>query len=282
MKLQASFFFIIFLFSISCFASNPILDMANLYEESGLYDQAITEYQRYLFFHPDSSSSINISVSISDNFKKLSRINESRKWLQRAIERSQNSSIKDSLKLKLLPLLIAEKKYALVEMNAIKLIFFSRSEEIVKQAHFYLGLTYLYQNRWQKATDEFAQYSSNMQFHEQLTQLNLHVQELRFKSPAKAKWLSTFLPGLGQLYAEDYKNAINALAINSITIGLITYSFLDKDYLQILLSEALLFERYYTGNRVNAEMTAEKFNLKLNNKTFNSFIELLYSFEKDS
>ena len=47
---------------------------------------------------------------------------------------------------------------------------------------------------------------------------------LHKKSATKAKWLSIFVPGLGQAYAKEYGNAVNALLLNGFDIFITLYT----------------------------------------------------------
>ncbi|HDK35807.1 MAG TPA: hypothetical protein ENG82_02775 [Bacteroidetes bacterium] len=76
------------------------------------------------------------------------------------------------------------------------------------------------------------------------------------RSPATAKWLSTVFPGLGQLYSGDFKNAVNALALNGLLGYGVTQAFLKQNYVDAVLEGVFLFQRYYMGNRVHAAQIA--------------------------
>ena len=76
--------------------------------------------------------------------------------------------------------------------------------------------------------------------------------------------LSTFLPGLGQAYAEDWKNGLNALLLNGV-LGYVTLNAaIERDYDDALLSFFFLFHRYYVGNRYRAAEAAQAFNDRKN------------------
>ena len=88
--------------------------------------------------------------------------------------------------------------------------------------------------------------------------------DLRYKSPKAAKWLSTFLPGFGQIYCGEWRDGINALAINSLTSYLLIDALLEQRFQDLIISHLTLFDRYYRGNRQNAEKAAILRNERLN------------------
>ncbi len=86
--------------------------------------------------------------------------------------------------------------------------------------------------------------------------------DTKYKSPTLAKWLSTFIPGLGQIYAGKPLQALNAMAINTGT-GYLLYDTIDKhpSFIEIF-SYGSLFHRYWAGNRNKAAQYARESNEK--------------------
>jgi hypothetical protein len=78
-------------------------------------------------------------------------------------------------------------------------------------------------------------------------------------SESTAQWLSTFVPGLGQLYVGDFKNALNALALNSLLFYWGTDLLVSHKYFDSVIEFSGVFLRYYLGNRYRAaELAREK------------------------
>lgn len=79
-------------------------------------------------------------------------------------------------------------------------------------------------------------------------------------SPATARWLSTFIPGLGQLYAGDVKNGLHALGLNAANGWVIVLNIIKQDYVSAALFALGFAERYYAGNRFHAAEAAVQAN----------------------
>ena len=79
-------------------------------------------------------------------------------------------------------------------------------------------------------------------------------------SSQTAIWFSSFIPGLGQLYAGDLKNAVNSLALNSV-LGYYVISFVQSHaYFDGFVLFTGGFLRYYLGNRLRAGLIADERN----------------------
>ena len=72
------------------------------------------------------------------------------------------------------------------------------------------------------------------------------------KKPYLAVALSV-VPGLGQCYAGEYKDALNAFVLDSSLLALSAYSLLTLNFFDFLLLEASPAFRFYTGNFHNAK-----------------------------
>ncbi len=78
-------------------------------------------------------------------------------------------------------------------------------------------------------------------------------------SPQKALIMSLFLPGLGQAYAHDYKNAVNSLALNAVFVNAIILTFNHYSWLEMVMGVLPWWERYYRGGAVHAKEIAQKY-----------------------
>ena len=140
----------------------------------------------------------------------------------------------------------------------------SRSARLRQRARFLRGVAYLYQFKWEQARLVFQTYFDEIpdaaRAAAKIDALFSEAINLPQKSEKVARLLSTFLPGLGQTYAGDWKNGLNALLLNGV-LGYITLdAAIERDYDDALLSFFFLSYRYYTGNRYRAAEAAQTFN----------------------
>ena len=85
----------------------------------------------------------------------------------------------------------------------------------------------------------------------------------------------SFFPGLGQLYAHDYKDALNAFILNGSLIALSVWSIYSQDYWTFSLIEFNLLERFMKGNLYNAQKEAHQYNLKKQQEFSEPILEAL-------
>lgn len=81
----------------------------------------------------------------------------------------------------------------------------------------------------------------------------------RKKSETLAVCLS-IIPGLGQTYAGDWKDGLNAFILNGALFGVSAWSILSGDYLTFILIEMDPLFRYYRGNFINAKKRVRDWN----------------------
>jgi hypothetical protein len=240
-------------------AVNPIIDEAERLDAIGAWDEAITEYERYLFFHQDSPSIAEIRA-IADLYGKQGNFRKAEETLDRALSLSLADSLRDVIRIEAASFSIAAGDYQSAQLELIRIGAFTLSSEIRVRANRYLCLVYCMSMDWaglKKQVDESAALEDTLRG---LID-SLIVNNARNRvSPAAAQWMSTFLPGLGQVYARDIRNGCNALAISFATGYLTVQSVMNGYFQEAILTDVTLFWRYYSGNRWRAMESAERYN----------------------
>ena len=175
--------------------------------------------------------------------------------------------------------LIAGGAYDLALVELIKVNMQSQSARLHQRARFLRGIAYLYQFKWEQARSVFQTYFDEIpgasRTAAEIDALFLAALNESQKSERTARLLSTFLPGLGQTYAGDWKNGLNALLLNGV-LGYITVdAAIERDYDDALLSFLFLFYRYYAGNRYRAAEAAQAFNDRENRQHVEKILQTL-------
>jgi tetratricopeptide (TPR) repeat protein len=240
-------------------AANPIVDEAEGLAAIGAWNEAITEYERYVFFHPDSPSVVVIRA-IADLYGKQGNFEKAVETLDRALSLSLADSLRDVIRIEAASFSIAAGDYQTAQLELIRIGAFTLSSEIRDRASRYLCLVYCMSMDWaglKKLVDESAAFEGIR--HVSID--SLIVSKARHRvSPVAAQWMSTFLPGLGQIYARDVRNGCNALAISFATGYLTVHSVINGYFQEAILTDVTLFWRYYSGNRWRAMESAERYN----------------------
>lgn len=80
------------------------------------------------------------------------------------------------------------------------------------------------------------------------------------KNPTKARNLSTFLPGIGQIYAGDTGEGLLSFGLHSISLGGAVLAALNGYYITAWLGAAIIVQRLHAGGRMKAAELATKKN----------------------
>lgn len=279
------FFNIIFSFSIfltiftqSTDAKNNAFDLANSFFEKGNYEEAIIEYMRFIYFNPDTKL-------VSEAYYNIGMVNrEQKKWseaveaIRKSISCAYDDSIRDERRISIAIIMITAKEYNSAELELLRVFHFTDYSVIKKEAAFFLGVCRLYTFRWKESQEAFFLYNSGSMKNKsnEIDSLYALSSNLHYKSPRVAKWLSTFLPGSGQIYCNDWRNGINSLALNSLTFYFLINSLLEHRFQNTFITFLTPFERYYRGNRFHAERIAILYNENINKILAKNILDHLY------
>lgn len=222
----------------------------------GNYDAAITEYKRFLFFHPDDARIAEVYRNIGLAYRAQGLWAEAITALRIAIHHATDDESKSEYQLTLAVTLIATQDYDLAQLELIKVTLRSPSALLYRRALFLRAVAYVYQFRWDEAREALKNWGAD----ERLDPLFDEAVSAPQKSARVARILSTILPGAGQVYAGNWRGGINALLLNSALGFLTVDAVLDRYYSDALLWGGLVFWRYYRGNTFRAGEAAAQFN----------------------
>ena len=258
-------FFLSILFQLH--AINPVLAVADSLYKNESYNQAITEYKRYVFLENKKDINSDVYVTISKCYRKLSQPDLSLKYIDAAIFNAETDSLRSIRRVDKAIILMSMQKYSLAEFILVREIQFSRYPEITNKANLTLSLDYALQSKWTEAENAIKQYADkdntvNPEDIKSVVNCLEEVQSRPLKDPVKAKRLSTFFPGAGQFYCGDIANGTNALALDSALLGWAVYSVFTREVLNVY-PILFLFWKYYQGNRYRAELICKQYNTNL-------------------
>lgn len=237
---------------------------------------AVTEYKRYLYlidFYPELKNSENhikdSYLGLSNCYETLGNTELSIDFLQNALNLTDDDK-KQDLQIRHIKLLLkqsAENKTILANNYFFSsYLLLDTFDEKVKK---YAGLAHMENlivlKHWEELSLWYDYYSSQypqMFTQEEKSVFSKNIQEIinfKGKSPMLAAHLS-FIPGAGQLYAQEYKDALNAFLLNAALIGVSTWSLLNQDFWIFSLFEFSPALRFYRGNIINAQKETYNYN----------------------
>jgi tetratricopeptide (TPR) repeat protein len=253
------------------------LKMAEKFWAEGNYEAAITEYHRFVCFHPKAENSAEVYEQIGLSYRQLANFKKAKEYLRKAVALTREATRRDERRILLANLYLAEGDRSRAELELLKIAHFSPAEEVRKKAFFFLAICYLYTSQWQKAEEALEKYLGSEGEGKNFSVLKLSTR-IKYKSPTLAKWLATFLPGLGQIYVEDWKNSLNAFFLNFLTTTFLVTFWRKKLFSDLALWGIGLWWRYYQGNRWQAEKLAQEYNQQLNKKLTQEILKEIRKF----
>ena len=267
-----------FIFSIQSpllFAAVPareapaaLLQLADQLYRDQNYDASITEYRRFLFFHPHHPYSFYAYYKTGMAHKQLQEWEPAVALLRRALQQNIPPQIRQRMRYQLALTLMSQGDFNIAQLELFKLIHTDSPGIITQAAALLYGLLLMDKQDWPEARSAFGQARSlagqNADVAARLEEIESHLQNLAEhpakKSPKLAKWLSTFVPGSGQIYAGSVLSGLNALALNAGTSYLLWQSIDRRNVRDAVLLFSFIWLRYYTGNRLHAEEAAIRAN----------------------
>ena len=260
-----------------------LIEMADNLFENGSYDDAITEYKRFIFFHPGCDYVSHAYYKMGLSYQNMGQWQNSINSILRSIELCSSDSIKNKNRISFAVSCIAKKDYKLALFELKKVIFFSADKKLIQQAHFFTTVVHIYQESWEDARSSFQYFVKDT-----TTSINLltfkidtllsKANTLQMKSLKKAKILSTILPGAGQLYAGKFKSSFNSTILNGINFGFMYHLLANSFYVDASLFFLYVGIRYYKGNIYHAIQETQMFNKNkidtYKTNCINSFLKL--------
>lgn len=260
-----------FFCSFAAVAEELPLSLGRHLAKQGNYDAAITEYKRFLFFHPDDPRVGEVYYNIGLAYKAQGLWTEAVTVLRTATYLAIDSETKSAYQLTLAVTLIATKNYDLAQLELIKVVLRKPSVPLLRRALFLQGVAYIYQFRWEEARNVLQDYTPD----ERLGALFEDALNIPQKSIKVAKVLSTIFPGAGHIYAGDWRDGLNAFLLNG-ALGFLTIdAVLAEHYTDAVLWGGTIFLRYYRGNTFRAKEAVSQFNLRESRQAAEALLQRL-------
>ncbi len=188
---------------------------------------------------------------------------------EKSIQFAKDIDTRDLRRIDLAIVYISKRDYDMGTFILLKVELFNENPKLRAKAAFFRAISSIYAHKWNDAEDAFQKYYIDYpelydtELSKQIFKTLSSYKSMHYKSPRLAKTLSTFIPGSGQIYCGDWINGLNALIINSAFGYLFFRDILNGKYIDALLDYFFIFERFYTGNRANAEKAAKDYNSSL-------------------
>jgi len=236
--------------------TNPLILADSLYNNKDYFNSA-TEYERYLFYLPQTESSSNIiKLKLAQCYVNSPETDKAENLLEQVI--SERGQLSQGAQLLLAKLYINQVDYFRAKIELNDLLLFNDTKTDKSEVYKILGYIALYERETEEALNYFK-----------LAQDSFLIAKTHMiiKSPNKnlviSQVMSSIIPGSGEIYCGKYGWGILSLIVNSASIFSAIYSYKNKQYVDASLILSLLFTRFYNGSRNNARDFAQEFNEKM-------------------
>ena len=233
--------------------------------ESGDYQAARREYKRFLFYQPDTEFKDIADYRIAQSYYYQNEPTRAETLFRDFPTKYPNSPLRFQSELMLGQLHFDAGAYSLARTTLFELLHTTSDPEVVETAHYLRGWCYIHTTDWNKAISELRQadISYTDGYHgkqaRELANILLKETPLPAKSPQVAGWLSTVVPGSGQLYAGKIRDGFLAAALNGTFIYLAVDAIRERRYVDCV-GISLIGWRFYWGNRTDAQRFATEHN----------------------
>ena len=251
----------------------PQSDMRQFLYAEHLFDQrayrsAILEYKRLLFYHPDIPEADLARYRIGLSYYHQGNRELARQKFEEVTQFFPNSPLNLQAQLMLGRTYFDAKNYSTARSTFFSIVNADGDGETAAQARYLRAWCYIHEQAWFKAIAEFRTIQ-RLQPNTPLSQVSTRLADityantpLPFKSPQLAQWMSTFLPGAGQIYAGKLESGLISGVVNAAVGYLLVDSILDERYVDAV-GICLVGSRFYMDNRVKAREWTTEHNQRL-------------------
>lgn len=217
------------------------------------YESALKYYHRVAFFGGDDLQQ-QVFPRLAECYFHEGDYESSLFYWNLSVNTTDNDSLKTEYLFSgvLCFYLLEQYDYALQNL----LTFDEGDDDFFKRRfHFYHALISMKSDRHEEALSHFVQVVDDQRVRSEIENRFAEVR-LDRPNPKTARILSMIIPGSGQLYAGDYRNAVNSFALNGLLLGVTYLVALNYSTIDAVLSVIPWFQRYYMGGFSKVEHIA--------------------------
>lgn len=260
--------FILFILVNNCILAQSELqkqyDYAyDLFNQEKYFD-AITEFKRLQYFDSLDQYSFLSNKLIGMSYKHGGKFNEAINYFSKAELNSPNDDSLFTIKIEIIKTNLLRRTIYRAFNLLNELDEDPRFNSKKNQMTYWRGWAYIFNDEWQKASEEFAKLDSE---HE-LKKLSENVSNAQY-SPKLAIVLSYILPGAGQFYTGNYVSGILSFSWVALWTYISIEAFLAERIFDGVMVVDFLAFRFYNGNLQNAEKFAVEHNSEISSWMLN-------------
>jgi len=242
-----------------------LLGFAHHLFEKGHYYQAVTEYERFIYYNPDHPAVSEARLKIAFCYKLGEQYSKSIELFSTLINEypGQEYSIVAAYNIGDCYRLDGDYEEALIQFNAFVEDY--PDHPLADKAQWNSAWIYIDMEDYPSAKDHLFLVRENSTYQSSAQELASAIEELPHlprKSPRLAGFLAAVIPGSGHLYTGEKKQALFTFFTNALLIfG--TYEAFNRDLYVAGGFLSIFALNYYSGNIFGALNSAHKYNRRV-------------------
>lgn len=233
--------------------------------KEGQYARAVVEFERFIYFFPDSPQVVMARYLIGMCYLKSGRYKAARETFFQVIRPGPDTSLANKALF-----LTGESYYQQgapkeAEYYFREVIEKDPAQELKNAALYRIGWARMKEDRWGDASEFFGKVGAKSPLYassQRLVGQSLKGEALPYKDPTHAGVMAGIIPGLGHAYVSRYMDAVVAFLLNGLFVWAAVEAFNNNNN---VLGGILTFLElgWYTGNIYSAVNVAHKYNRKV-------------------
>lgn len=274
MKLMSPLLFLCCLYLFLClsfpvqsqnFNADNLLGFAQSLFQEGDYLNAVHEYQRYLFLYPGTTQADFVQLHIAAAYQNMGRLDAAIEAYQSLIDSYPQSRFIERARSNIAQCQLLNGNQATSIASLRQFLSDYPGSELAPRAQFIIATIYMDKKDWTAAAREWQQVQTKYsqtpfaEMSDQLIRIARQAESLPRRSPSTAGLLSTFFPGLGQIYSGHYSEGVYSLLVVGATAAGTAY-YIDQERYEVAIPVGIIGLFFYINSIYDSWRYAKAFN----------------------
>ena len=257
-----------------------IFEKADSLAMAGEYFAAAVEYERIVFESDDKSIQNKALIKKGFAYKNAGEYQSAKHTFQRTDPFSLDDTLQYIARYETALNAYLAGDFGEAEAELVQLEYYISDTAFTNQALFLKILVLNEQQKWDEAKSLFIEYLKINHIAVNADEVYYFVAKPKLRNPEKAQWLSTFIPGSGQIYGGAVWSGLGSFLIQAGSLAFGGYYIWKGYYFRAFLTGFATFQTFYFGGVNNAAYVTVKNNEKKIRKYNDSVKKIILEIER--